>query len=121
MNGLILIAAVAAQGFFRLGRFWPKAGQVVDVSEFSEAEWQVLSAEPALRIGPAPDAEPEAAAAETAGLVEAVKAAIGQLGAEDFQKDGKPKLEALKERLPEAKITAAIRDQVWAELLPKAD
>lgn len=117
MNALLHVAALAAAGFFRLGRHWTKEGVVIHRDEFTDAEWAVLTAEPALRIAPAPaGAEVEAAGARSS--IDLIKAVLGDLAAEDFQKDGKPKLDALKAKLPDLKVTAELRDAAWAEANP---
>lgn len=117
---LISAAAMAFNGeFFRLGRKWTTAGTVVDVSEFTEAEWAILTNDKMLHIGPAPDGA-TVAAQDAATLREALKATIAQLEAGEFEADGKPKLGALKERHPaQAKqITAKLVAELWAELNP---
>lgn len=119
----ILISTVAPSGqFFRLGRAWTKDGVVVEQSDFSDAEWEILASDQMLHIRPAP-AEAELAAASDEALVEAVKVAISEMAPGDFQQDGKPKLSVLKELMPEEKsrITAQLRDQVWAALAPAAN
>lgn len=121
MAKALLIAAVAGS-FFRCGRQFTTEAVTVSQDEFTEDQWSVLAAEPRLHIRPAPDgAEPQPGASEA--LAEALKAAIATLEEGDFGKDGKPKLEALKERLPElkAQITASARDEVWATLLPRSE
>jgi hypothetical protein len=118
--GLLMVAAVAEAGFFRCGRFWPKAGVVVDPREFTEEDWERLAAEPMLHITPAPDTAELAAAEASLDLNERIKAAIGTLEAGDFEADGRPKLGAVKERLPEdaRKVTAKVLAEVWADLKP---
>lgn len=119
---LISAAALAVNGtFFRLGRKWTTEGTVVDVSEFNEAEWTILTSEKMLHIGPAPDGA-TVAAQDATTLREALKASIAQLEAGDFEADGKPKLGALKERHPaQAKqVTAKLVAEIWAELAPPA-
>ena len=117
---LLLIKAVSAvmhDTFFRLGRAWTKEGTVVPADEFTEAEWAVLAAEPMLHIGPAPS---DAEVTETGEreVIDAIKAALGDLTPDDFDANGKPKVAALKARLPDQPITAALRDAAWAEVTP---
>ena len=117
---MISAAATAINGeFFRLGRKWTSEGTIVDAGDFTRDEWNTLTTEKMLHIGPAPDGS-VAVAQEDATLHDAVKAMIGQLEAADFEADGKPKLGALKERLPtQAKrISAKLAADVWAELNP---
>lgn len=120
MKELFLISAAASavsDVFYRLGRAWSKDGTVVCRDEFSADEWGILKAEKMLHIGPAPD-EAEAAAAADETAVERIKAVLGDLQPDDFQKDGKPKLDVLKAKLPELAVTAALRDQAWAAVKP---
>ena len=118
--GLLMVASVAQAGFFRCGRFWPKDGVVVDPLEFTEEQWERLAAEPMLHITPAPDAAEVAAIEASLDLTARIKAAIGTLEAGDFEADGRPKLGAVKERLPDEakKVTAKVLADVWAELKP---
>lgn len=116
----ILVKTVADPGpFFRLGRGWTKAGVVVEQAEFSDDEWALLAGEPMLHVGPAPD-EAEIAQVQADDLGDRLKAMIAGLEADSFGKDGKPRLDALRAALPEAKdqITAELRDQVWAGVKP---
>lgn len=121
MAALIKVSAVALAGFFRAGRFWPHEGKIVDPEELGEDVVKRLVAEPRLHVTAAPD-DATVAREDEAATAEAIKAVISELGPEDFQKDGKPKLDALKERLPElkAKITAALRDAVWDTVKPSS-
>ena len=117
MASYLKIASVAAAGFFRLGRRWPQAGELVPAASLTEDEIARLKGEPQLRVteadGPAP-------ALPDAELKTLLKGAIAALAKDEFQKDGKPRLEALKAALPEHKdrITAAFRDEVWGEIAP---
>ncbi|WP_413874158.1 hypothetical protein [Albidovulum sp.] len=112
---LVRIAARAEGGFFRLGRHWPREGVAVTADAFDEAGWDILLGERNLHIEPAPEAgEPD-----PAELRAAVIAAIGALEDGDFDKAGRPKLAALRKRV--AGVTAALADEVWAELKPKTD
>jgi hypothetical protein len=119
MADLIKVSARALSGFWRAGLFWPHEGKIVDVRELGEDTVKRLLDEPQLHVAPAPDGA-AAAREDEAATAEAIKAVIGELGPDEFQKDGKPKLDALKERLPElkAKITAALRDAVWDTVKP---
>ena len=116
----IKISARDPRGFRRLGRRWPQGGITVSQDAFSETDWAILMREPQLILTPIKPGEEEDAA-EAAALraaLAAIKGAIAELGAEAFQKDGKPKLDALKAALPEIIVTAALRDQAWAEVAP---
>lgn len=119
MADLIKVSARALSGFWRAGRFWPHEGKIVDVRELGEDTVKRLLDEPQLHVAPAPDGA-TVAHEDEAATAEAIKAILGDLGPEDFQKDGKPKLDALKERLPElkGKITSALRDAVWDAAKP---
>jgi len=116
----IKISARDPRGFRRLGRRWPQGGTTVSQDAFSEAEWEILMREPQLILTPikAGEEEDAAEAAALSAALAAIKGAIAELGAEAFQKDGKPKLDALKAALPEIIVTAALRDQAWAEVAP---
>lgn len=122
MSALIKIAAVATAlngVFHRLGRAWTTEGTIVAPDDFTEAEWEILQGTSMLHITPAPDgAEVEAQVNLT--VADAVKAAIPKLDAGAFDGAGVPKLDALKEALPEMakKITAKLVAGVWAELNP---
>lgn len=115
----VLIASMAAAGFYRLGRFWPKEGVAVDADAFTQDEWDVLSNEPMLSVRLVAAATPP----DLDAVRDKIRQAIAGLAPEDFQKDGKPKVTALQKALPDVRdlITAALRDEVWATALPKAD
>ncbi len=116
----IKISARDPRGFRRLGRRWSQGGITVSQEDFSETDWVILMREPHLILTPikAGEEEDAAEAAALSAALAAIKAAIADLGAEAFQKDGKPKVEALKAALPEIIVTAALRDQAWAEVVP---
>jgi hypothetical protein len=120
MSALLIrsIAATEFEGHFRLGQFWPRAGRVVAQDAFTAEEWAVLTADPRLHIGPAPDEAQVEAEAKVESLKARVRAAINQLEPGDFDADGQPKLGAVKERLPDEarKITAKLVAEVWAEI-----
>lgn len=116
------IKASAEAGFHRCGEFFPHTGRVFAESVFTPEQWERLKNEPALHISETEDAptsgdEPEVDADHDLKLALAHK--VAELAAQDFQKDGKPKLEALRKALPEVKadITADLRDVVWDSLL----
>ncbi len=120
MTKMVLISAAATAingAFFRLGRKWTTEGTVVDTSEFTDAEWAILTTDKMLHVGPAPDGA-AAIAVDNAALRAALKVSIAELEAGDFETDGKPKLDALKERHPaQAKrITTKLVAEIWAEL-----
>jgi hypothetical protein len=124
MSALLIrsIAATEFEGHFRLGQFWPRAGRVVAQDAFTADEWAVLTADPRLHIGPAPDEAQVEAEAKAQSLKDQIVAVLGTLEPGDFEADGQPKLGAVKERLPEQakKVTAKLVDQVWAGLKPAA-
>jgi len=49
-NTKYLISASAANGFWRCGKFFPKAGIVVSRADFEDAQWKRLNQEPLLRV-----------------------------------------------------------------------
>jgi hypothetical protein len=120
MSALLIrsIAAAEFEGHYRLGQFWPRAGRVVAQDAFTADQWAVLTADPRLNIGPAPDEAQVEAEAKVDSLKARVRAAISQLEPGDFDADAQPKLGAVKERLPEEarKITAKLVAEVWAEI-----
>ncbi|MFV1934922.1 hypothetical protein [Phaeobacter gallaeciensis] len=114
MSKKIKIASVRAGGFWRCGRHFTKTGTVAKVSDFTEAELERLKNEPLLRVTNAgPD--DEQAVVERA---ETIAEAIRTLEAKDFQRDGKPKLDALADLIGDdlGKITGTERDAVWGQL-----
>lgn len=114
-SGLIKIAAVSANGFFRCGRHFPHKGVVLAASELGEDEQKRLAEEPMLRITPASDDDASQAEARAEQIAEGIRT----LRAEDFQRDGKPKVEALTALLGDdlGKITASERNGVWDQML----
>jgi hypothetical protein len=124
MSALLIrsIAATEFEGHFRLGQFWPRAGRVVAQDAFTADEWAVLTADPRLHIGPAPDEAQVEAEAKAQSLKDQIMAVLGTLEPGDFEADGQPKLGAVKERLPEQakKVTAKLVAEVWAGLKPAA-
>lgn len=122
MSKLVLIQAVAGTlhgSFRRLGRTFTAAGSIVDPTEFTKEEWDILVNEKMLHIGPAPEgAAAEGAADALRGLV---KEALGKLDAsKDFAEDGTPKADAVRKHLPPNTkgVTAKLVAEVWAELKP---
>jgi hypothetical protein len=127
VDGLIMSALLIKsnpgdgfEGHFRLGQFWPRAGRVVAQDAFTAEEWAVLTADPRLHIGPAPDEAQVEAEAKVKSLKDQIVAVLGTLEPGDFEADGTPKLGAVRERLPEqaGKITARLVAEVWAGLKP---
>lgn len=112
-------------GFFRLGSFWPAEGKVVDQADFSEAQWEVLTAEPNLRVS----VVKEEVLVDETDLRDRVLAAFSELPVEGFGDDGVPRLTALQAALPDLipVITPQLRDDLWAQaaliptMLPAAD
>jgi hypothetical protein len=117
MAGLVKVAALAAAGFWRAGRHWPHDGVIVDTADLADGVLKQLMAEPMLRVTPV-DADQSTQSLSDEDLNAAVKSIIEMLDAEEFGQDGKPKIPAIKKRLPEAKdrITVELRDAVWASL-----
>jgi hypothetical protein len=124
MSALLIrsIAAAEFEGHYRLGQFWPRAGRVVAQDAFTTDEWAVLTADPRLHIGPAPDEAQVEAEAKVESLKDQIVAVLATLEPGDFEADGQPKLGAVKERLPEQarKVTAKLVAEVWAGLKPAA-
>ncbi len=118
---LFVIASSVAPAFYRLGRRWTREGVLVNAAEFARDEWDRLRSEARLIIREATEEEIRAAADNEALAAGAARVAIAEairaLGRDDFQKDGKPRLDALRAALPEGvKLTADLRDAVWKEL-----
>lgn len=112
-------------GFFRLGSFWPAEGKVVDQADFSETQWEVLTAEPNLRVS----VVKEEVLIDETDLRDRVLAALSELPVEGFGEDGVPRLTALQAALPDLipVITPQLRDDLWAQaaliptMLPAAE
>lgn len=98
-----LIQATVEAGFWRCGQHFTQTGLVVEADAFDEDQWARLRSEPKLRVSDAVDAD-ELALAER---FEAISDAIAGLTHLDFQKDGRPKLDALNTVLVEAGLTKA--------------
>lgn len=119
MAGLVKIAAIAAAGFYRAGHFWPHEGVVIDPDTLEPEVMARLEAEPNLHIEPAPTGETAADVVQAdEGLRDRIRAAIAALPADAFGADGTPNLTPLRKALPgDAKrITAELRDEIWAGL-----
>lgn len=116
MKGKFIIAALAATGFWRCGTYFPQAGKVVLADDFDEKQWEILKAEPKLRIREADKDDLEDLEARADTIAEAIKA----LAPADFQNDGKPKVAALNELLAgdlDTKVSADERNTVWDALV----
>lgn len=109
-----LICAAVATGFWRCGRHFTESGVVADAADFTEKQWGRLKAEAKLRVTEASEDD----VAVVAGRLEKIAEAITSFAAEDFQRDGKPKLDSLNALLGDelGKITGAERDLVWEAL-----
>ena len=120
MSALLIrsIAAAEFEGHYRLGQFWPRAGRVVAQDAFTAEEWAVLTADPRLHIGPAPDEAQVEADAKAQSLTDAVRAVLAALEPGDFDADGLPKLAAVKARLPEGSgpLSKARLVTIWGDL-----
>ena len=114
---MITIAATAATGFWRCGKHFPKEGVTVALDEFTDTQWDMLKAEPMLHLSAA-DEGATVQPVDNTKRIDSINGGIRILTAEDFQKDGKPKLEALNTLLGDelGKITGAERDAVWDQL-----
>lgn len=105
-------------GYWRCGAQHTRLGAIFAEDRFTDTEWAMLEADKALSVEGISDAEASEPDPDLA-LLERVAKAIAGLTPEDFGKtDGKPKLGALRDALPEdAKaIDADLRDRVWAGL-----
>lgn len=112
----VRVAAIAASGFFRCGRHFPQAGVVVAVDDLTDMQWRRIMDDPNLKITPTDEVPAEDAEARR----DAIWGVIQLLRPEDFQKDGKPKLDAINDALGDAvegKVAAPERDAIWAEML----
>ena len=118
---LLKIAAIAAAGFFRAGRFFPKDGVTIPVTDLTETDLERIRAEPNLRIEEV-DGDAVAALSDE-DLKKLVSVAIATLTEDGFDKNGKPKLDALRAAIPDEKsrITSDLRDEVWAALRKPAE
>lgn len=108
----VRIRSVQPEGRYRAGRCWTAKGVVVGRDELDADAWEAIAADPILRAEPAELEDQEAAAGAEAEIV----AAIGRLAPEDFDAQGRPKLDALRIALPGVKVSAARRDEVWARI-----
>lgn len=113
---LLKIAAIGVDLFFRAGRGWPKDGITIPATDLTEADLDRIRAEPRLHVAEIDgDADTEISDED---LRQLVATAIGELDADAFGQDGKPKLPALRSAIPDHKdrITTEMRDEVWARL-----
>ena len=109
------ISSVPANGFWRCGRHFTKTGVLVKASDFTEQQLKRLNDEPMLRVVPATKDDAGLAEERVASIVAGIKT----LAAQDFQRDGKPKLDALDELLGDelGKIAAPERNEIWDQLI----
>jgi hypothetical protein len=107
------ISGTQKSGFCRCGRHFPYEGVIVKQGDFTETQWEILRAEPKLRVETATGNE--AADAASDDRQRKITDSIETLKAEDFQKDGKPKLDALNDLLGDelGKIKGGERDAAW--------
>jgi hypothetical protein len=121
-TGFVSVASITGSTFWRCGHQFQTGGEVFGPDNFTDAEWEVITADPWLKVSPA-EAPPEPVDAEAqadAALDEAVLTAIANLTPEQFDKSGKPSLAALKAALPDhaGSINASVRDRVWEGVKP---
>lgn len=114
----VLIKARDEIGFHRCGVFFPHKGRIFTSDDFTDKQWERLQNEPMLHLSETKEAPTDGAMlAEdpNAGLKGLMVAEINDFTTGDFQKDGKPKLDALRIALPDhkAQIDAPLRDAVW--------
>ncbi|WP_456390247.1 hypothetical protein [Profundibacter sp.] len=111
------IAALHVTGFWRCGKHFPQKGLLVDLAEFSKKQIARLENEPMLRVTEPTEEQLQAAkSGDTEGEAELrfdLAEVMRSLAVEDFQKDGKPRMDVLKTLMPDAKFNAALRDEVW--------
>jgi hypothetical protein len=114
MTGKFLITATVAAGFWRCGRHFTQSGVLVEADEFTEKQWDRLKHEAMLRVTQA--SQEDAAGVEE--RLEQIAQAVATFTVEDFQRDGKPKLDSLNALLGDelGKVTGAERDRVWAAM-----
>ena len=111
----VRVAATSRQGFFRCGHGFTFEGEIVGVDAFTEEQWEVIMAEPNLRVTPT-DEVPET---EARARFDVIWGAIQILPAEGFQKNGKPRLEDLNAVLADdidGPISAGERDTLWDQM-----
>lgn len=46
------IAGKPEKGFYRAGRYWPRAGTPIDRADFTDDQWSAIEGEPKLTIKP---------------------------------------------------------------------
>jgi hypothetical protein len=116
MTALYRISAAKTDLYYRAGLGWPKAGVVVDRAAFTPEAWAALTAETMLRVEPVAE-EAEAVDAEAA-LRSRIRDVFPQLEAEDFNKNGTPKVSAVERLLPadERAVTGKLVAEVWADV-----
>ncbi len=109
------ISAVPANGFWRCGRHFTKSGVLVSASDFTDDQLERLRNEPMLRVAQATKGDAGLAEERAIAIAEGIKT----LAAQDFQRDGKPKLDALNELLGDdlGKIAAPERNEIWDLLI----
>ena len=129
--------SASRDGFRRAGRAWGRQAKVVAAGDLTDAQLQMLRADPNITVTPcAPEGDPEAAAggapaaAPSAEQIQEalrgmnvamlrgwlIRAAMGELepGNEDhFTRAGAPEIAALRELAGLSSISAAERDELW--------
>lgn len=110
----IKICGLGPTGFWRCGVHFPPEGKFVARGDFSDTQWKILTDEKMVRISEATEAEIEAANPPNE-LHARIADVIQLLSPEDFGQDGKPKVDAIRDRLGDefGKIRAADRDAAW--------
>jgi hypothetical protein len=112
----LAVASITGAMFWRCGHQFSPEGEVFAPDAFTDAEWEVILADPWLKVSPAEaPADRDEEAEVEAALDAAVLNAIANLAPDGFGQDGKPSVAALKTALPDqaGAITAAVRDRVW--------
>lgn len=111
----VRVAAIAASGFFRCGRHFPQAGVVVAIDDLTDLQWRRIMDDPNLKVAPTDEVPAEDAEARH----DMIWGVIQLLKPEDFQKNGKPRVEAINDALgedAEEPVSAAERDAIWDEM-----
>ncbi len=112
----IHIRSTQKNGFWRCGVFHNFEGKSHSQDAFTEKQWETLKNEPMLKLS---EGKAEVVApSNDAELVTRVAEAVKTLTHEDFGKNGKPKIGALRVLLDEDKaaITTDVLDEAWAIL-----
>ena len=119
------IRSVSQNGFRRCNRLFNPEPQIVEEDEFNSEQWERILKESNLHVREvgADSVKDKSGDSDLSDdeILEIVEA-IDQLEDGDFDASKKPKVAALKKLLNKDladKFTAAHRDSIWAEIIPK--